>query len=99
MVGPVVPQVTGAVNWSYLGKSFSGRINTVVNGAGGIKAFAGVREDPFFFDLEQFFNILPDRATPITGVPVPNPNTPQATTWRSPGTAVDFLSNGGYNVL
>ncbi len=29
--------------------------------AGGIKAFAGPRADPFFFDLFQFFKILPDR--------------------------------------
>jgi hypothetical protein len=29
--------------------------------AGGIKAFAGPRADPFFFDLFQFFMILPDR--------------------------------------
>jgi hypothetical protein len=28
---------------------------------GGIKAFAGPRADPFFFDLFQFFKILPDR--------------------------------------
>ena len=28
---------------------------------GGIRAFAGPRSDPFFFDLFQFFKILPDR--------------------------------------
>jgi len=26
-------------------------------------------------------------------------NPPMATTWRAPGAAVDFLSNGGFNVL
>ena len=64
-----------------------------------MQVFAGVREDSFFFDLEQFFTIFPDRATPINGIPVANPNDPQATTWRAPGTAVDFLSNGNYSVL
>ncbi len=29
--------------------------------AGGLKAFAGPRADPFFFDLFQFLKILPDR--------------------------------------
>jgi len=35
----------------------------------GIKAFAGPRADPFFFDLFQFFKILPDRyyKNPRTG--------------------------------
>ncbi len=37
--------------------------------ADGITAFAGPRADPFFFDLFQFFKILPDRdyANPRTG--------------------------------
>jgi hypothetical protein len=36
---------------------------------GGIHAFVGPRADPFFFDLFQFFKILPDRyyANPRTG--------------------------------
>jgi hypothetical protein len=37
--------------------------------ANGVVAFAGPRADPFFFDLFQFFTILPDRyyANPRTG--------------------------------
>jgi hypothetical protein len=61
--------------------------------------FTGAREDSFFFDLEQFFTIFPDRADPLTGYEPPNPDQPQVLSWRPPGQAVDFLSNGQYNVL
>lgn len=99
IAGPSAPGVTGATSTLISAHSKTGTINTTFSPTNGMKVFAGVREDPFFFDLERFFQILPDRATPITGVPVANPNDPQATTWRAPGQAVDFLSNGGYNVL
>lgn len=64
-----------------------------------MKVFAGVREDPFFFDLERFFQILPDRATPLSGqdVNLPDPNTPKVNGFRPPGEARDFLAN--MNVL
>ena len=64
-----------------------------------MQVFAGPREDPFFFDLEQFFTILPDRATPISGqaVALADANTPKATSFRAPGAAKDFLV--GFNVL
>lgn len=96
---PTRPRMVGGSNELLPAPFALGRINTVWEGARGSKVFCGAREDSFFFDLEQFFNILPDRATPITGVPISDPNTPQQTTWRSPENAVDFLSNGGYNVL
>jgi hypothetical protein len=99
VVGPVAPPQTGALNSKLPALSTTGVINQTFTVPGGLKVFAGVREDSFFFDLERFFEILPDRATPLTGIVVPNPNQPQATTWRAPGDAVDFLSNGGYNVL
>ena len=98
IVGPTRPFVKGPDNVIADGPVTRGRINTVLRGRDGIVAFAGAREDPFF-DLEQFFNILPDRATPLTGVSISDPNTPRETSWRPPGQAVDFLSNGGYNVL
>lgn len=99
IAGPMAPAQVGTSNTKLTPYATSGTINTTFTPATGIKVFAGVREDPFFFDLEQFFTIFPDRATPITGTPVANPNQPQATTWRAPGQAVDFLSNGGFNVL
>ena len=95
--GPVAPTTIGTTSTLMAANSVVGNFNTPFTLSNGAKVFAGTREDPFFFDLEQFFTILPDRATPVTGVPVADPNTPKSTTWRTPG--IDFLSNGKYNVL
>lgn len=97
--GPTNPAATGTISTQRPPHATTGTINATFTPTSGMRVFAGVREDPFFFDLERFFEILPDRATPITGVPVANPNEPQFTTWRAPGDAVDFLSNGDYSVL
>ncbi len=96
---PMEPSMTGTVNTLLPMNKATGRLNQAFNAGGGMRVFAGAREDPFFFDLEQFFTILPDRATPLTGQTVANPNEPQATSWRPAGEAVDFLSNGGFNLL
>jgi hypothetical protein len=65
----------------------------------GMKVFAGMRADPFFFDVEQLYTIFPDRMTPLTGKVenFPNPNAPHAGGWRPPGQAQDFLAD--LNVL
>ena len=57
-------------------------------GGSTVKVFAGLREDPFFFDVEQFFKIRADwrAAAPGAGTVVP----------RDLDTAVDFAK--GYNV-
>lgn len=98
--GPGKPNETGTVT-SYLDtpNPGAGQLNTTFQPQPDTKVFAGGREDPFFFDLERFFQILPDRATPINGIAVPpaQANVPQATTWRAPGAASDFLYNS--NVL
>ena len=97
---PTKPNELGATNTKVPSYSISGVINTTFFPEPNVRIFAGAREDSFFFDLEQFFNILPDRGVPpgLTSPPV-NPNQPMQTSWRSPATAVDFLSNGGFNVL
>jgi hypothetical protein len=77
----------------------TGTLNTPFTLSNGIKMFVGPREDPFFFDLEQFFTILPDRETPLNHIYVNDPDTPQAASWRPPGQAVDFLSSNHFNVL
>ncbi|PZO10739.1 MAG: DUF4331 domain-containing protein [Leptolyngbya foveolarum] len=50
-----------------------------------VKVFAGLREDPFFFDVEQFFRV---RAGALGIGP--------AAVFRDPDTAIDFTT--GYNV-
>ena len=81
--------------------------------AGQLQVFAGVRDDPFYIDLEQFFRIIPDRR-PVRGPLAALPSTPTASAWRaacdaqgafvnpgpfdtSRGCAVDFLR--GFNAL
>lgn len=58
---------------------------------GGVRVFAGPREDPFYFDLSQFFKIIPDRNYKNQ----PDPPAPSASCFRKD--AKDFLA--GYNVL
>ncbi|CAN5544008.1 hypothetical protein BH11ARM1_BH11ARM1_03640 [soil metagenome] len=99
IAGPIAPSTTGTRNIFESAYPSNGTINMTYKPELGYQVFAGGREDPFFFDLEQFFNILPDRATPLSGIPQGNPNSPQSLAWRPAGQAVDFLSNGGYNVL
>ena len=100
IAGPAAPIITGTENKQLSTYSVTGTFNTEFSPATGIKVFAGKREDPFFFDLEQFFKILPDRQTPLKADALPagqDPNAPQSTTFRAPGAAKDFLA--GYNVL
>jgi hypothetical protein len=98
--GPGDPNSTGTVT-SYLDAAnpTMGHLNQTFQPTLDMQAFAGAREDPFFFDLERFFQILPDRATPVNGIAVPpaQANVPQAASWRAPGAANDFLYN--LNVL
>jgi hypothetical protein len=96
--GPFTPSVTGAMNnvASTDTPVVSGAINTTLGTASGIQVYAGVRDDPFFIDLEQFFRILPDRK-PVTGTLSALPSTPSASAFRPAGQAVDFLA--GFNVL
>src|SRR5262249_14000108 len=96
--GPMVPPVVGAMN-NQLGTgdpAVSGTINQPLGSATGMQVFAGVREDPFFIDLEQFFRILPDRK-PSTGSLSQIPDVASASSFRTASAAVDFVK--GFNVL
>jgi Domain of unknown function (DUF4331) len=99
IAGPVAPTLVGTTSELATPFATTGTLNTEFNPTADMKVFAGVREDPFFFDLEQFFTILPDRAYPINNIAVllADANTPKATTWRTAGSAKDFLA--GFNVL
>lgn len=95
--GPVAPAMTGAQSKIVAAAAaVSGPINTVLGSAGGVQLFAGVRDDPFFLDLEQFFCIIPDRK-PATG-PLAQPcATGVSGGFRASGQAVDYLT--GFNTL
>jgi hypothetical protein len=96
--GPIAPPVVGAMN-NQLGSAdpvITGPINQVLGTSTGMQVFAGVREDPFFIDLEQFFRIVPDRK-PSTGQLSLLPDQATASTFRTPAAAVDFVK--GFNVL
>ncbi len=87
ITGPVAPSSTGQVSTLLSGgTSVSGTVGQSATG-GNLQVFTGLRADPFFIDLEQFFKILPDRR-PATG-PLSVPQTQQATAFRNPG--VDLL--------
>jgi len=95
--GPVSPPQTGTRNRiSGSGARLTGKINTTLGAASGVQVFAGLRDDPFFLDLEQFFRIIPDRK-PVTGGLSGLPDTPTASAFRGPGDAQDYLA--GLNCL
>ena len=86
--GPVTPTTTGTKNTLVTtGDVVTGNVGSNAGSASAMQVFAGVRADPFVIDLEQFFNIIPDRR-PSTG-PLSVQNGPAAGSFRSPG--VDFL--------
>jgi hypothetical protein len=100
--GPVRPNETGTANTLVTtGATVSGTINSSLGSVGSTQVFAGLRADPFFIDLTQFFNILNDRR-PSTGPLAASQ--PAQTSWRpactgaNAGTcAVNFLN--GINTL
>ena len=98
--GPSTPNETGTTTTLVAGgfAGGTGLINQTFS-AGNLTVFAGVREDPFFFDLAQFYKIIPDRnagsaatsCLPGTG----NGSCPLG--FNTAGTAVDYFANA--NVL
>jgi len=95
--GPVAPVQAGTMNTLVTsGPVISGAINTNLGAPSGLQAFAGIRDDPFFLDLEQFFRIIPDRK-PVSGSLSQLPDQPSAAAFRPAGQAVDYLR--GVNTL
>ena len=88
VVGPVAPANLGTqstlVNTA---AAVEGAVGTNLGSDTGMQVFAGLRADPFFIDLEQFFSILPDRR-PSTGS-LSGPSTATASSFRTPG--IDIL--------
>ena len=91
MYGPGRPKTAGTRNSIIADQAGTIPYNKVTDLGNGVMAFAGPREDPFFFDLSQFFRIQPDR----NFANQPNPPADSATCFRKG--AQDFLA--GYDVL
>ena len=94
--GPVAPAQTGTMNTLVSGTSVTGATNTNLGSASGVQVFAGIRDDPFFLDLEQFFRIVPDRK-PVSGPLSQLPDQPTASAFRPASSAMDYLR--GLNTL
>lgn len=93
--GPVSPTQSGMLNSVVDAQPvLEGPINEVLGSSSGLQVFAGVRDDPFFIDLERFFRIVPDRK-PSTGPLSEIPANPTESCFRDPG--VDYVS--GFNTL
>jgi Domain of unknown function (DUF4331) len=72
LYGPGKPNEVGTSN-TLIGKTGTFAFGKVASLKNDIKVFVGPRRDPFFFDLAQFFKILPDRNY------MNHPHTPPAT--------------------
>jgi hypothetical protein len=102
VAGPYKPFTTGTTAVFARRLPHVGVVNEPFMPAAGMQVFAGLRSDPFFFDVGRFNAIFPDRATPLTGKQVDFPsimaaNTPQLPGFLPPGQAADFLA--GLNCL
>lgn len=100
VVGPSKPFTTGTTAIFGRRHPTVGTFNTPFSPAPGMTVFAGLRADPFFFDLNQFYQILPDRMTPLTGrqvdfASIMAANNPQKFGFTAPGS--NYLAN--LNVL
>jgi len=98
--GPAAPAQTGT-STTLVTSGFTtgtGLINQTF-AAGSLTVFAGVREDPFFFDLAQFYKIVPDRNQGSSAAScLPGVGSGSCPTgFLAAGTASDFFANS--NVL
>jgi len=91
MYGPARPNTVGTRNTVLATQTGVIPYNKPTDLGNGVMAFAGPREDPFYFDLSQFYRLEPDR----NFANQPNPPRNSATCFRKD--AHDFLA--GYDVL
>jgi hypothetical protein len=68
--GPAIPKVTGTISYLNINKlsvqtdiTKYGEDALAATGDNGVKAFAGPRDDPFFFDLVAFRNVISGAAS------------------------------------
>ncbi len=90
MYGPAKPNMQGVLS-TFVAPTGTFDFDKPTTLANDVHVYAGPREDPFYFDLAQFFKILPDRDFHNQ----PNPPAPSAMCFRKD--AQDYLA--GFNVL
>jgi hypothetical protein len=89
LYGPAKPNEVGTANTT-VAKTGTFSFGKATSLGAGIKVFVGPRRDPFFFDLAQFFKIVPDR----NYMNHPNPPPPTATSFRFPSKSEPIVLNG-----
>ncbi len=89
LYGPAAPNEVGTANTT-VAKTGTFAFGKTASLKGGIKVFVGPRRDPFFFDLAQFFKIIPDRNYSNH----PNPPPPTATSFRFASASQPIILNG-----
>jgi high-affinity nickel-transport protein len=91
LFGPAAPGQIGTTN-SLVGSTGTFAFNKVSSLDGGkIKVFVGPRREPFFFDLAQFFKIVPDR----NYMNHPNPPPATATSFNFPSASMEVKDIAG----
>jgi Domain of unknown function (DUF4331) len=90
LYGPAAPNEVGTTNTlvAKTGTFAFGKASKVDGGK--IQVFAGPRRDPFFFDLAQFFKIIPDRDYKLQ----PSPPPPSASSFRFATKKQPIVLNG-----
>lgn len=90
LYGPARPNEVGTKNTTVAatGQFPFGKVTSLSNGK--IKVFVGPRRDPFFFDLAQFFKIIPDRNYQNQ----PSPPPASATSFRFATASQPIVLNG-----
>ncbi|HEX3370853.1 MAG TPA: DUF4331 family protein [Candidatus Cybelea sp.] len=88
LYGPANPNEVGTANTT-VGKTGTFSFDKPAS-LGKIRVFVGPRRDPFYFDLAQFFKIVPDRDYKNH----PNPPPPSATSFRFASASQPIVLNG-----
>jgi hypothetical protein len=84
----------GPIRTTPLGQPDPAEVNNAITLDGqDLAVFAGLREDPFYFDVDRFFRV---RAFALGLGPDPRPTPGSGPLFRDAATAVDFTA--GYNV-
>jgi hypothetical protein len=92
LYGPSAPNEVGTANTLVAnGQTFP--FNQATTLANGVKVFVGPRRDPFYFDLAQFFKIIPDRNYKNQ----PNPPPPTASSFNFASGSQSIMGLGGKN--